>query len=213
MRRVSEQTLHELPDGTVILTPNEYAQHGQFSVKAASSFDGTHYRFTVVGIAMSTTAMYNAEIGFNQTSIELTVKRGMREFYVVSDEEVLGFLDWFTPRFAQSLKSHQTRLPDGAIHVDEWLDRQPVYHGEEKILGYVHFVLHHFRTSSTWQMAHREALKEHRLFVDYEGKRYRVTGASRMGDLLLQSDLSKDHGYDIRVGLDFKKLTNWSKEP
>ncbi len=42
---------------------------------------------------------------------------------------------------------------------------------------------------------------------DYKGKSYRVTGASRLGDVWLISNFSVDTGYDLRV--DVALCTNW----
>jgi hypothetical protein len=42
----------------------------------------------------------------------------------------------------------------------------------------------------------------YKLFCLYEGKWWRVTGASRMGDVWLTSDFQRDTGYDKRVFLE-----------
>ena len=51
----------------------------------------------------------------------------------------------------------------------------------------------------------------HKLFATYEGKRYRVTYASRMGDVCLSSDHSRAMGYDLRV--DVEKCSEWGPDP
>jgi hypothetical protein len=48
------------------------------------------------------------------------------------------------------------------------------------------------------------------LFCDYEGKRYRVTGASRLGDVWLARNLDQDDGYDLRV--DVEGCSNWGAD-
>ena len=51
----------------------------------------------------------------------------------------------------------------------------------------------------------RPWMKQFKLYCTYEGKRYRVTGASRMGDIWLHSDLSTPEPklfYEKRVDLD-----------
>jgi hypothetical protein len=213
MKAVSIKEMHEAPDGTVVLTPHGATGviYTQFMVKASSSFDGEYYAFTFVLGYAALDGVNDAD--FQRTTLDMKLRNGHKYFYIAKDEEVTGFLEWFLPRFAQSLKSNQARLPAGAVHVDEWLDRTPMYFGDEKILGYVHFMLHHFRTHASWMIAHKEALDQHKLFVTYEGKRYRVTGASRMGDIYLHLDHKQDGGYTCRVGLDFSKLTDWGKEP
>lgn len=57
-----------------------------------------------------------------------------------------------------------------------------------------------------------EWIKQYKLFCTYEGKRYRVTGASRFGDVWLHSDFEKDYGYEHRIP-DLKKCSNWSATP
>lgn len=49
------------------------------------------------------------------------------------------------------------------------------------------------------------------LFADYEGTRYRVVMASRMGDVGITTKLDKDHGYEKRVAV--QDLTNFSETP
>ena len=61
--------------------------------------------------------------------------------------------------------------------------------------------------------AHGQLLpKPHpQLFADYEGKRVRVTMASRFGDLGISPDLSRELGYERRVAV--SQLANFSEEP
>jgi len=49
------------------------------------------------------------------------------------------------------------------------------------------------------------------LYADYEGKIYRVTMASRLGDVGISENLGRDTGYDRRVPL--SALTNFRGEP
>lgn len=50
-----------------------------------------------------------------------------------------------------------------------------------------------------------------KLFATYEGKRVRVTMASRLGDVGITEDLDKEHGYHKRVYLD--ALSDFKEEP
>lgn len=50
-----------------------------------------------------------------------------------------------------------------------------------------------------------------RLFATHEGARYRVTGCSRLGDVWLSSNFSRDCGYERRVDVD--TCSEWSPEP
>lgn len=49
------------------------------------------------------------------------------------------------------------------------------------------------------------------LYADLEGQTYRVTMASRLGDVGITKNFSKDIGYERRVWLE--KLTNFRSEP
>lgn len=90
-------------------------------------------------------------------------------------------------------------------HIDDWIDEPAADEGEA--LAKVFF-----------RKARRPAIEQldnwrvtHPLFCTYEGSRYRVTGASRMGDVWLAADLARVNGYDKRV--DVEKCSNWSGEP
>lgn len=50
-----------------------------------------------------------------------------------------------------------------------------------------------------------------KLFADLEGTTYRLTMASRMGDVGITKDFEQDMGYDTRVPLE--KLSNFRGEP
>jgi hypothetical protein len=50
-----------------------------------------------------------------------------------------------------------------------------------------------------------------KLFATYEGERYRVTMASRMGDVGISKTFNEDHGYELRVAV--AKLTDFSDVP
>lgn len=49
-----------------------------------------------------------------------------------------------------------------------------------------------------------------RLFATYKGKRYRVTGCSRMGDVWLHSNEDEDTTYEKRVNVD--ECSEWASE-
>lgn len=99
--------------------------------------------------------------------------------------------------------------------VDEFLDETPMWWEEKAYLNYVHFMLEHFRKPATIKLAHHPFMKVFGLFVTYKGKRYKVTGASSLGDIFLAKDLTRENGagYNLRVTLNFAKLTEWSDTP
>ncbi len=87
------------------------------------------------------------------------------------------------------------------MHVDEFIDEE---FGKHK---YARWVLNYFRLPAVLKNDFREFMKPHQLFCEYEGKRYRCTGASRLGDVWLAEDWSREYGYDLRV--DVAKCENW----
>ena len=74
---------------------------------------------------------------------------------------------------------------------------------------YARWVLNHFRLSAMCKNAFEEFMRPFKLFCEYKGEKYRVIGASRLGDIWLASDFKKAHGYDHRVCVD--ECSNWSK--
>lgn len=55
------------------------------------------------------------------------------------------------------------------------------------------------RLPATLKYSFSTQLHDYRLFCIYEGKKYRVTGASRLGDVWLTSNFDQDTGYELRV--------------
>ena len=86
-------------------------------------------------------------------------------------------------------------------HIDDWLD-EPATNETEKL---VKEWLEHYR---------RPAIdKDHKwlsarvLLCDYEGKRYRCIGCSRMGDVWLTTNFEAEYGYEKRI--DVTGCSNW----
>ncbi len=52
---------------------------------------------------------------------------------------------------------------------------------------------------------------ERKLFATYEGRRYRVTGCSRLGDVWLHSRFTEDTRYEQRVDVD--ACSDWRDSP
>lgn len=95
------------------------------------------------------------------------------------------------------------------MHVDDWLEIAVA--NKDEAVKYAAFFLHHKRLSASAQMAFRPYVGQHKLFCTFEGKRYRVTGASRLGDVWLHPDFTAENGYEHRVDVD--ACTEWGKEP
>lgn len=74
------------------------------------------------------------------------------------------------------------------------------------------------RYAASWFEAFRRPAYEkfekpdtRKLFATYQGRRYRVTGCSRLGDVWLHSDFKSDVGYERRVDVD--ECSGWGAEP
>ena len=70
---------------------------------------------------------------------------------------------------------------------------------------------HGLRLPAILQIDFAEWIGQFKLFCSWKGKRYRVTGASRLGDIWLTSDFCKETGYEHRV--DLTECSDWSDKP
>lgn len=88
------------------------------------------------------------------------------------------------------------------MHIDEFIDNNFCEH------EYARWVLYHFRLPAALKMDFNQFMEGHKLFCSYKGEKYRVTGASRMGDIWLAKDFKRESGYDLRV--DVEECSEWS---
>lgn len=75
---------------------------------------------------------------------------------------------------------------------------------------YVRWWLFLHRLSAHYQSSFKTFIDSYPLYCTYDGTRYRVVFASRMGDIGITSNFEKET-YDKRVDLD--ACTDFSKEP
>ena len=94
-------------------------------------------------------------------------------------------------------------------HVDEFIDFGSSLGNKDNSEIYARWVLNHFRLPAVTNNAFDSIMSRHLLFCQYKGDKYRVTGASRMGDIWLAKDFKRKYGYDLRVCVD--DCTAWSK--
>ena len=87
-------------------------------------------------------------------------------------------------------------------HVDEFID------GNFREDRYARWVLNHFRLPAVLKMDFDEFMADKKLFCVYNNEKYRVTGASRLGDIWLARDFNRTRGYDLRV--DLAECSVWS---
>lgn len=97
-------------------------------------------------------------------------------------------------------------VPD--LHIDDWLDDGKYSVTAEE--AYARWWFEQRRWPAAKQLLYRLSMKQFKLFCTYEGKRYRVTGCSRLGDVWLNVNWNAEEGYSVRVNV--AKCTNWGKE-
>lgn len=95
-------------------------------------------------------------------------------------------------------------------HVDQWLDT-PSLNKDSEGEDYAKFVLDYKRMPAYKQFAYSKWMSQFKLFCTYEGKRFRCTGASRLGDVWLTSNFDQENGYTHRV--DVAMCSDWSDKP
>lgn len=92
-------------------------------------------------------------------------------------------------------------------HVDDFVSFPP----NDDAGRYAAWCLMLFRLPAVMRIAFHEWISEYNLFCTYNSVRYRVTGASRLGDVWLAEDFTREDGYDHRVDLDL--CSDWSDKP
>lgn len=95
------------------------------------------------------------------------------------------------------------------MHIDDWIDDSWNSLDDEN-RKYARWMFNHFRLSAALKYDFDPFMKEHKLFCKYKNHKYRVTGASRMGDVWLAKDFNREHGYDHRV--DVEDCSEWSRD-
>lgn len=101
----------------------------------------------------------------------------------------------------------------GLVHIDDWLDETMKKElVKDSMEAYLYKFFEWARLPAVDQNRVRATFEnEHKLFCTYEGKPYRVTGASRLGDIWLAEDLNRTRGYDLRVYIN--QCSDWRKQP
>jgi len=101
-------------------------------------------------------------------------------------------------------------VEDEKDHVDTFVDLGTKPWKEDE--WYARWVLLFMRFPSAWQLAFAEFFGDRKLYCTYNGDRYRVTMASRFGDIGLAPALApEDSGYEHRVLV--KECSDWSDKP
>ena len=93
-------------------------------------------------------------------------------------------------------------------HVDLFIDFGLSHSEDEK---YARFVLMLKRLNATLRLELAEYINKYALYCTYEGKRYRVNMASRLGHIGLTPYFDRTSGYEQSVFVD--NCTNWGPNP
>ena len=78
---------------------------------------------------------------------------------------------------------------EGPTHVDEFINYGSGMSNHVPNERYARWVLNHFRLPAICKLDFDEFMKDYLLFCIYEGKKYRVPGASSLGDVWLHHEL------------------------
>jgi hypothetical protein len=104
-------------------------------------------------------------------------------------------------------------------HVDDFISHGSRFtRFEGKIQGenYARYFLMLKRLPAAMQNDLSEFIDHLQLYCDHEGKTYRCTGASRLGDILLTRDFTQSIGYDLSLrhkGIKITDCNNWRAKP
>lgn len=90
------------------------------------------------------------------------------------------------------------------LHVDDFIDGCDTD-------DYAAFVFDWFRRPAIARGRFGKWMDQFKLFCTFEGARYRVTGASRLGDVWLSADFKRESGYEKRVNV--AECSGWSDAP
>ena len=99
------------------------------------------------------------------------------------------------------------KVPESKLmHIDEFIDGNGS--NEMGKNNYPRFFFTLRRLPAVLQCDFNEWISQYKLYCTCGGKRYRVTGCSRLGDVWLAKDFNQSTGYDFRV--DVTECSDWS---
>ena len=102
--------------------------------------------------------------------------------------------------------SHKAFLGSIAESVQDWIDC--ICESDPEAVKYAKWYINNMLVPAVFQRPFKQVMKDIKLFCTYKGTRWRVTGASRLGDVWLTKNIDKDTGYGERVNV--SDITEWS---
>lgn len=95
-------------------------------------------------------------------------------------------------------------------HIDDYIDNRYILKDkQEELTPYARWMFNHFRLPAAMRWDFDPFMEEHKLFCEYKGVKYRVVGASRLGDVWLTLKFESTQ-YQERVAVD--DCSKWSKD-
>lgn len=119
--------------------------------------------------------------------------------FITDDESVRPYIE---ECLHKDLAHLYIKSQDGNVHVDDFIESLEFDSSkdrESEIENYAKFFFMLHRLPAYMKNQWSDIISKYKLYCLYEGKGYRVTGASRMGDIWLTSDMKQEHGYELRV--------------
>jgi hypothetical protein len=110
------------------------------------------------------------------------------------------------------LQTAEFRLKEATVsahpaeHLDDFIDGPFT---ADPGVAYARWFLMNHRLPAILKMQFAKYIEPYKLFCRYRGKAYRVTGGSRLGDIWITRDFSRDIGYDARVSV--TECSDWSE--
>jgi hypothetical protein len=98
------------------------------------------------------------------------------------------------------------RLTPETLHVYDWLELTPTNDAEKDAKEWLDKFLR--PAYQKWTDGTEEWLARRRVTIEWKGRRYTCSGASRMGDVWLKTEGSANY-YDHRVNVE--ELSNWKR--
>lgn len=100
-------------------------------------------------------------------------------------------------------------MSPGKTHIEDWAHE--CHYNDADNVRYAKWWFIQFGMPATMSLYFAKVMKPFHLYTTYQGKRFRVTGCSRLGDVWLRADHSKAEGYDHRIYVD--DCSDWSDTP
>lgn len=160
---------------------------------------GTITEFTYVNgrVAVLIVGLENVDITFN-TKMEVDI-------CIINGEPVFHMLA--APTMSEAITEAMNEAP----HISTFIAYGKIDRVRPTNHAYARMMFALFTESAGFRMDCKEEFAHMKLFTEYEGKCYRVTGASRLGDVFLHSNHEIDEGYVTRVS--YVDLKRFEKSP